>query len=336
MSLFRRILSSNMGQLVLELILVAIPVLLLEILFNLLPASFLTSTFGDLLLNVLAAAVIVVVFILALRKVEHSSLAEAGLSKQQWPRQLLLSFFCGGVLITIVILVLAITGSYHITGISPFGAVEFTFFIIALCLLTLLFLRSKRMGFLHYMLGVFLIFGLASTLVPLLILIAGALQEELIFRGMIFRKLERSFGSWIALAISAILFGISHLLNPDATLVSALAIMVTAGVLVAAVYILTRSLWWAIGLHLGWNFFEGTVFGAQVSGHNLPGFFSSVTTGPVAWTGGGFGPEAGLASIVIIGAIGFFLCFRATRQHRILSRPATTRPSQTDTPIAQG
>jgi membrane protease YdiL (CAAX protease family) len=318
MSLFRRLLSSNLGQLVIEIVSVAIPVLLLEALLNLLPASFLQSTAGDVLLNILAAAIIIVVFQLALRKLEHRSLSDVGLSKHQWLRQLLLSFFCGGALMTVVILALAITGSYHITGIHPFAAVELVFLIISLCLLALLFVRNAKVGFFHYMLFVFLLFGLLTTAVSLVILIAGAIQEEFIFRGMIFCKLERSFGSWIALAVSAILFGLIHLANPNATLVSAIALMVTGGVLSAAIYMLTRSLWWAIGVHLGWNFFEGSVFGTQVSGHVQPGIFSSVITGPVAWVGGSFGPEAGLASILIVGSVGFFLCFRAARQHRML------------------
>ncbi len=339
MSLLRRLLSSNLGQLVIELVSVVLPVLLLVALLNLLPASFLQSIAGDVLLNISAAVMIVVVFLLSLRKLEHRSLSDAGLSGQQWLCQLLLSFFCGGALLTVVILVLAITGSYHITGIHPFAAVEFVFFVVALCLLALLFRRNAKIGFFHYVLFVFLLFGLLSTAVSLVILIGGAIQEELVFRGMIFRKLERSFGSWIALVVSAILFGLLHMANANATLVSTIALIVSAGVLFAAIYILTRSLWWAIGVHLGWNFFEGPVFGSQVSGHIMPGFFSSVITGPIAWAGGGFGPEAGLASILIVGSVGFFLCLRAARQHRVLPYnrrrhiPYDTEPERTDIPI---
>jgi membrane protease YdiL (CAAX protease family) len=321
MSLFRRLLASNLGQLVIEIVVIAVPVLLLVVLVNLFPATFLQNTAGDALFNIAEALIIAVVFLWALRRIEHSSRAEAGLSGQQWLRQLLLSFICGGALMTVVILALALTGSYRITGINALAAVQFAFLIVALGLFALLFTRSKKVGFFHYVSGVFLIFGLFPTTVSLLILIAGAIQEELIFRGLLFRKLERSFGSWIALVVSAILFGIIHLASPNATLVSALAIMVTSGVLIAATYILTRSLWWAMGIHLGWNFFEGPVFGTQLSGHDLPGFFSSVTTGPIAWAGGSFGPEAGLASILIVGAVGVFLCFRAARQQRMLPRP---------------
>jgi len=238
-----------------------------------------------------------------------------------------------------VTLVLAITGSYRITGIQPFAAVQFAFLIVALCLLAWLFSRNTKVGFFHYVLFAFLVFGFLPTTISLVILLAGVIQEEFVFRGLIFRKLEYSFGSWIALVVSAILFGVIHLLTPNATLVGVIAIMLTAGVLIAAIYIRTRSLWWAMGVHLGWNFFEGPVFGTQLSGHALPGFFSSVITGPVAWAGGSFGPEAGLASILIVGSVGFFLCFRAARQHRMLPHnrrrhtPYDTRSGRNDLPV---
>jgi membrane protease YdiL (CAAX protease family) len=339
LSLFRRLLSSNMGQMVIEIVAVMIPVLLLTTLLNLLPASFQASTAGDLLLNFLAAAIIVVLFVQVLRRVEHSSPSEVGLARQQWLRQFLLSFSLGGALMTVVTLALAFTGSYHITGIQPFPAVEFGSFVFALCLLTLLFARSKKIGFFHYVLFALLLFGLFTALVSLVIVISGAVQEELIFRGLLFRKLERSFGSWIALGVSAVLFGLLHVIVPNATLVGAIAIMVTAGVLIATVYILTRSLWWAIGIHVGWNFFEGPVFGTQLSGHTLHGFFSSTMTGPVAWTGGAFGPEAGLACILLVGVVGALLCWRAARLHLMLPRnrlqyvPDDTQSGRTDIPV---
>jgi membrane protease YdiL (CAAX protease family) len=320
MSLFRRFLSSNIGQLVIEIVLVAVPVLLLAVFLNLVFASFLQRLVGDMLFNILEAAIIAGVFFLALRRIEHRTLSDVGLARQQWLRQLLISFLFGGALMTVVVLALSITGSYHITNTTPLAVVQLISLIVALCLLVLLLTRTKKLGLLHYVLFALLVFGFLPMTVSLLILVAGVIQEEFVFRGILFRKLEGSFGSWIALIVSALLFGIIHWLSPNATLVSGVAIMLTAGVLIAALYILTRSLWWAMGIHLGWNFFEGSVFGVQLSGHSFPSFFSSAMTGPVAWTGGSFGPEAGLASILIVGSVGLFLCFRAARQQRILPR----------------
>ena len=162
---------------------------------------------------------------------------------------------------------------------APGDAVQLVVLIIASSLLALLLLRNKgkrKIGFFHYLLFVFLGFGLLPVAASLLLLLAAAMQEELVFRGMIFRLLERTLGSWIAVTLSALAFGVLHLTNPGATLVSTLAITLTAGVIMAAIYLLTRSLWWVIGLHLGWNFFEGPVFGAQISGHTAyGGFFSA-------------------------------------------------------------
>lgn len=330
MSLLRRTLSSNIGQLVLEFILIALPLLALVKLLNLLPTAFQQSAIGDLTLNILAAAVIVVVFALELRKLEHSSLAAVGWGRQQWIRQTLLGFTLGGASLAAIILVLAITGSYHITGTDPFSIIELILLVVALSLLTLLFARSPRMGFFHYVLLALLLASFISTSVTMLILIGGAIQEEVVFRALVFRRLERSFGSWIALGISAVLFGLIHLANPNGSLEGALAIAAAGGILITSIYILTRSLWWAIGVHLGWNYFEGPVFGTQVSGHNLPGLLSAKLSGPVAWSGGSFGPEAGLACIILIGAFGFYLCYRASRQNLMLPRKqSASKPGDT-------
>jgi CAAX protease family protein len=340
MSLFRRVLASNIGQLVIEIVLVAGPAALLVALLNLIFGSSMENLVGDVFLNILEAAVVAVVFVQALRKIEHISPSEVGLPRHQWFRQTLMGFLCGGALMAVVMIVLAITGSYRITNANPFAVVQLICLIVSACLLVLLFTRNKKIGFFHYVLLALLAFGFLPAAVSLLILIGGAVQEELVFRGIIFRKLESSFGSWIAIAVSAILFGILHLLSPTATLVGAIALVISAGVLFAAIYILTRSLWWAIGVHLGWNFFEGPVFGVQVSGHIIPGFFSSAITGPEVWTGGSFGPEAGLAAIFIVGAVAFYLCFRAVRQQRMIPRNQSqriaddTRSEQPDAPVS--
>ncbi len=320
MSFLRRILSSNTGQLVLEFILILIPVFVVTKLLAFLPTAFQQSAAGDLVLNILVAAVIVVVFVLELRKLEHRSLADVGWGRQQWVRQTVLGFALGGALMTVVIVVLAITGSYHITSVNAFSIVELALLVVALSLLTLLFARSPKIGIVHYVLFALLLTSFISTAALLLILIGGAIQEEVVFRALLFRRLERSVGSWIALGISVFLFGMIHLLNPNGSLIGALAIAVAGGVLITGIYMLTRSLWWAIGVHLGWNYFEGPLFGTQVSGHNLPGLLSSTLSGSTVWSGGGFGPEAGLACIIIVGAFGFYLCYRASRQNLMFPR----------------
>lgn len=332
MSFLRRLTSFALAQMILEVAAVAVLIILLQSLLNIFPTTFLQSTFGATLTNVLYACAIFGVLFLASRRLEKRPLSAMGLPRQGLGRLLLLGFLLGGGLMSAVIVVLALTGCYHITGIGALAAVQFAVFVVSLALLALFLLRNKgkrKIGFFYYLFFIFLGFGIFPVAASLLLLLAAALQEELVSRGMIFRLVERALGSWIAIILSALAFGVLHLANPGATLVSTLAIVFTAGVITAVIYLLTRSLWWAIGLHLGWNFFEGPVFGAQISGHSgYGGFFSASITGPQAWTGGAFGPEAGLVALLIVGSVGFLLCMRAARQHQIVPLRGRQRASQ--------
>lgn len=141
--------------------------------------------------------------------------------------------------------------------------------------------------------------GLAGAAMPLAMAALAGVGEELIFRGGVFRIVEESCGSLVALIVSAALFGLVHLSAPGATALSTLAIALEAGGLLAAAYLLTRSLWFPIGLHIGWNFTEGGVFGSAVSGHGAHGILKASLNGPAAMTGGGFGPEASPAAVAV-------------------------------------
>jgi hypothetical protein len=127
----------------------------------------------------------------------------------------------------------------------------------------------------------------------------AAVGEELVFRGAIYRLLEKGFGTLIAIVLSGALFGLLHVFNPGATLVSTLAIAFEAGILLAAAYTVTRSLWLPIGLHFGWNFTEGGIFGAAVSGGHSHGLINTTFSGPALITGGAFGPEASVVAVTI-------------------------------------
>ncbi|HEY3686811.1 MAG TPA: type II CAAX endopeptidase family protein [Streptosporangiaceae bacterium] len=122
---------------------------------------------------------------------------------------------------------------------------------------------------------------------------AAAVTEELMFRGVLFRLIEERTGTWISLALTSVLFGLWHLLNPDATVWGAVAVAIEAGGALGAAYAATRKLWLPIGLHFGWNFAESGIFGSEVSGNgSTQGVLHSVTSGPSLVTGGQFGPEA--------------------------------------------
>jgi membrane protease YdiL (CAAX protease family) len=126
--------------------------------------------------------------------------------------------------------------------------------------------------------------------------------EELIFRGSIFRLFSRVFGAWGALGLSSGLFGALHVSKPGADLMAVLGIITAGGIPLAALYVLTRRLWASIGYHVGWNFTEAYVFGAQVSGSGVGVSLYQVQPVPGVdplWSGGAFGPEASVVTVVL-------------------------------------
>lgn len=140
--------------------------------------------------------------------------------------------------------------------------------------------------------------GFDGLLGALVVMFAAAVLEELLFRAVLFRIAEEAFGTTAAVVVSAIAFGLVHALNPGATLVSSTAVALEAGVMFSLAYVLTRNLWLPIGIHMSWNFAEGSLFGARVSGYGEPhALFKTTLSGPQLLTGGNFGPEASVISI---------------------------------------
>jgi membrane protease YdiL (CAAX protease family) len=144
--------------------------------------------------------------------------------------------------------------------------------------------------------------------------VLSGIGEELIFRGVVFRIFEEMFGSLTALIVSAVLFGFTHLGNTHATLFSAMAIALEAGILLGVCYMAVRNLWLPIGLHFGWNFAEGGIFGAAVSGNAFKGLFTTTMSGPELLTGGAFGPEASVVAVAICGAAALAILALALRR----------------------
>jgi membrane protease YdiL (CAAX protease family) len=160
--------------------------------------------------------------------------------------------------------------------------------------------------------------GWAAMLATVPAFILSGVLEEVVMRGIVFRIVERSLGSWIALAISAAIFGLLHLLNPGATLLNAGAIMVEAGVMLAAAYMVTRRLWFCIGIHIAWNFTEGGIFSAAVSGGDSRGLLQSKLTGADWLAGGAFGAEGSVVAVAIGVAAGLVLLATAVRKGNIV------------------
>ena len=141
----------------------------------------------------------------------------------------------------------------------------------------------------------------AAPWLPLADSAEGAV-EELIFRGAILRLLSSIFGVWWALGLSSGLFGAFHVAKPGADLMAVFGIILAGGIPLGALYVLTGRLWASIGYHIAWNFTEAYVFGAQVSGTGFG--LSLYQTQPVPgvdplWSGGAFGPEASVVTVVL-------------------------------------
>lgn len=148
--------------------------------------------------------------------------------------------------------------------------------------------------------------------------VVAGFVEEVLFRGIIFRWIEELGGSWVALLVSAALFGFAHIANDNATVFSSVAIGIEAGLLLGAAYMLTRSLWLAIGIHAGWNLTQGLVFDVAVSGNAVDGIVDAELVGPDWLSGGAFGLEASVIALVVATSAGLWMLAMAGRRGEIL------------------
>lgn len=160
---------------------------------------------------------------------------------------------------------------------------------------------------------------LLNSLIMLAVFIGVGWQEELVSRGYLMHNLADSWLSpsnrvkvIMAVVVTSTTFGLMHLGNPNATWIGALGTGL-AGVFLAYGLIASGQLWLPIGIHIGWNFFEGPILGFPVSGLNdfIPMVRLEIL-GPEWLTGGAFGPEAGAILLPAL-ALGTFLVWWYTR-----------------------
>ncbi|MCX7670390.1 MAG: CPBP family intramembrane metalloprotease [Anaerolineae bacterium] len=152
-----------------------------------------------------------------------------------------------------------------------------------------------------------------KALLWLVIFVIVGWQEELLCRGYWLSNLAEGLGRPLAVLLSAVSFAFLHLNNPDVSWTAILG-LIMAGLWFAWATLATGRLWMAIGAHIGWNFWEGTVFGFPVSGLQTFGLIRQTTVGPTLWTGGAFGPEAGLIVLPAL-ALGALAIWGYARRH---------------------
>lgn len=160
-----------------------------------------------------------------------------------------------------------------------------------------------------------------ALLVPLVGYISVGIYEEMMSRGYHLINMTEGFnlkglgprgGLWIAWILSSAIFGILHMFNPNASFLSSFNIAV-AGLLLGLGMVLTQQLAIPIGLHITWNFFQGPVFGFPVSGGGGTVYVQQIEQGgPELWTGGAFGPEAGMMGLIAMG-VGMLLTWAWVR-----------------------
>lgn len=156
-------------------------------------------------------------------------------------------------------------------------------------------------------------------IIPLTVAFTAAILEEILIRGILFRVLEEKLGSYIALALSAIIFGALHLSNPGATLVSALCVSIEAGILLGAAFMYSRNLWFPIAIHFAWNFMQSGIFGAITSGNEkAESLWVTKIQGSVWITGGEFGPEGSFQAIIFCSIASVILLYLCHKENKIV------------------
>lgn len=124
-------------------------------------------------------------------------------------------------------------------------------------------------------------------------------SEELAFRGYLLQNMKDGMNLFWAILISCILYGLLHLSNPNSTILSGILIAIF-GYLRIFGWLRSGQLWLSMGMHAGWDFFQGPILGFTVSGMNTDSLIKQTILGADWITGGSFGPEAGIVVIPVI------------------------------------
>jgi len=188
--------------------------------------------------------------------------------------------------------------------------------VIAAVMMTAIFLVEWAFGWISIENFGWQVQPLSQVLLDLLVFgllyIAVGWYEELLMRGYLLRNIAEGLNVFWGVFISSMIFAIGHKDNQNASWIAVMW-LVAAGIFFCYGFLSTRALWLPIGLHIGWNFFEGSIFGFPVSGLDTVGLIRQTPIGPEWLTGGAFGPEAGL--ILIVGlALGVTLIWLYTRR----------------------
>ena len=139
-----------------------------------------------------------------------------------------------------------------------------------------------------------------SLIEGLLLFIIVAFAEELLFRGYIIMSLQQMGKWWLSILISAVIFALTHGALNDNVSFLAIINLLLGGILLGYMYIKTKSIYMPIGFHITWNYFQGYVFGIQVSGREVGDAMYLIEVKNHFMTGGSFGLEGGLGNTIVV------------------------------------
>ncbi|MCL1917225.1 MAG: CPBP family intramembrane metalloprotease [Peptococcaceae bacterium] len=200
-------------------------------------------------------------------------LAQMGLDRKGWLKQLLFGCVFGIVSMGLVVAVLVLTKTASITHVDWSGV------------------------------------GHPGFIGGLVLFIFVGFNEELMSRGFMMTALKTTRLKWLIVVLPAVMFSVLHIPNfwvmqesVQAYVVGvALVNLMLVGILFAFLFIKTGRLWAPIGYHITWNFFQGSVFGMAVSGGDgKVSIMNTVFAGPDWVTGGAFGAEGGVVCTLVI------------------------------------
>lgn len=215
------------------------------------------------------------------RRMEGESLAGVGFPARNAVRHLLGGLALGGGIQAVVFGIMAVAGWYTVSAVTV---------------------------------------DVGSLATMTLLALSVAFWEEWAFRGVMLRLPEKAIGSWWALTLSAVVFGLVHAPNSNATAMYLFGVSVTGVSVMGSAFLLTRSLWLPIGIHTGWNLIQSSVFGAGSTGaggiSETP-LLRGHVSGPELWTGIPGVPESGLVLILVATAVGAVLLVMAARAGHI-------------------
>ena len=137
-----------------------------------------------------------------------------------------------------------------------------------------------------------------------------AFIQDVVFIAILFRILEKSFGTWLSMVVASVIFGFQHLLYPGQTLLSASAQTIEVGILFCSLYVVTRRIWTIFGFHFAWNFIQYAVIGFPVMKDSHP-LLVAQFSGPAIITGSPVGLEASLVTFVVGTGLGLFFLRKA-------------------------